>query len=545
MNATGACGTTERAAGLPGFFLEERAIEEDIMNAEVSVKSRNATEGAAPEARQAGPIKKAYSVGLKVAFVSFAARCFHYVGPLHDSGALRFTVSDSPRSCPAFEFPYGFGESSDYPRRVRDGKSKSPGDSLQSSGECAAAVGVSFHRFPKDAMIYKKWIVAIKRDEGPEFQVGKSTKVCSKHFRSSDFIPSVASGRSLLRDSAVPSVFAFSKEKKERKPPKPRASPQVRSQNPVLGPGVLGDELMHSPDEVKAAPVGLEEPTRLNSSLEGENARLAETIKQKNNEIARLRDELCQIKEQLVAAKGIIGQLGFEKASLTCQLAAERERTAPFTMERFKDCDEDMLFYTGLPSYNHFKKLLVYLNPGDDGCNVLRSERTESSEPRSSRGRKRKLSTENELFLVLVRLRLGLFEDDLAHRFCIAQSTVSRICTSWINFLYAKLGLLPLWAPRRVVDATMPPEFKEKYSSTRVILDATEIQCEVPSSLCLQSTTYSPYKSSNTFKGLIGVLPNGLVAFVSELFTGSSSDRDSMAEDVVVSSHDMLLVTTD
>ncbi|KAH8033808.1 hypothetical protein HPB51_016263 [Rhipicephalus microplus] len=240
---------------------------------------------------------------------------------------------------------------------------------------------VSFHRFPKDAMIYKKWIVAIKKDEGPEFQVGKSTKVCSKHFRSSDFIPSVVSGRSLLRDSAVPSVFAFSKEKKERKPPKPRASPQVRSQNPVLGPGVLGDELMHSPDEVKAAPVGLEEPTRLNSSLEGENARLAETIKQKNNEIARLRDELCQIKEQLVAAKGIIGQLGFEKASLSCQLAAERERTAPFTVERFKDGDEDMLFYTGLPSYNHFKKLLVYLNPGDDGCNVLRSERTESSEP--------------------------------------------------------------------------------------------------------------------------------------------------------------------
>ncbi|KAH8029489.1 hypothetical protein HPB51_000727 [Rhipicephalus microplus] len=361
-------------------------------------------------------------------------------------------------------------------------------------GLCKLVCEVFFHRFPKDAMIYKKWIVAIKRDEGPEFQVGKSTKVGSKHFRSSDFIPSVVSGRSLLRDSAVPSVFAFSKEKKERKPPKPRASPQVRSQNPVLGPGVLGDELMHSPDEVKAAPVGLEKPTRLNSSLEGENAHLAETIKQKNHEIARLRDELCQIKEQLVDAKGIIGQLGFEKVSLSCQLAAERERTAPFTVERFKDCDEDMLFYTGLPSYNHFKKLLVYLNPGDDGCNVLRSERTESSEPRSSRGRKRKLSTENELFLVLVRLRLGLFEDDLAHR--------------------------------RIVDATMPPEFKEKYSSTRVILDATEIQCEVPSSLFLQSTTYSPYKSSNTFKGLIGVLPNGLVAFVSELFTGSSSDRE-------------------
>ncbi|KAL1487063.1 hypothetical protein MTO96_008366 [Rhipicephalus appendiculatus] len=374
-------------------------------------------------------------------------------------------------------------------------------------------------------MIYKKWIVAIKRDEGPEFQVGKSTKVCSKHFRSSDFIPSVAVAAASFGTRQFRQFLLFPRKTKNGSPPKPRAPPQVRGQNPVLGPGVLGDEPMHSPDEVEAAPVGLEEPTRLNSSLEGENARLAETIKQKNNEIARLRDECCQIKEQLVAAKKIIGQLGLEKASLSCQLAAERERMAPFTVEQFKDCDEDVLFYTGLPSYNHFKKLLVYLNPGDDGCNVLRSERAESSEPRSSRGRKRKLSTENELFLVLVRLRLGLFEDDLAHRFCIAQSTVFRICTSWINFLYVKLGLLPLWAPRRIVDATMPPEFKEKYSSTQVILDATEIQCEVPSSLSLQSTTYSTYKSSNTFKGLIGVLPNGLVAFVSELFTGSSSDR--------------------
>ncbi|KAH8026596.1 hypothetical protein HPB51_022198 [Rhipicephalus microplus] len=132
---------------------------------------------------------------------------------------------------------------------------------------------------------------------------------------------------------------------------------------------------MHSPIEVEAAPVGLEEPTRLNSSLEGENARLAERIKQKNNDIVRLLDECCQIREQLVAAKGIIRQLGSEKASLSSQLAAEREQTALFTVGRFNDCDEDMLFYIGLQSYHHFKKLLVYLNPGDDGCNVLLSER--------------------------------------------------------------------------------------------------------------------------------------------------------------------------
>ena len=39
-------------------------------------------------------------------------------------------------------------------------------------------------------------------------------------------------------------------------------------------------------------------------------------------------------------------------------------------------------------------------------------------------------------FLVLIRLRLGLMEQDLADRFEISQSTVSRIIITWINFLF-------------------------------------------------------------------------------------------------------------
>ena len=44
-----------------------------------------------------------------------------------------------------------------------------------------------------------------------------------------------------------------------------------------------------------------------------------------------------------------------------------------------------------------------------------------------------------ELFLVLVRLRLGLLEQDLAHRFNIGIATVSRICITWIKFLNQQL----------------------------------------------------------------------------------------------------------
>lgn len=37
--------------------------------------------------------------------------------------------------------------------------------------------------------------------------------------------------------------------------------------------------------------------------------------------------------------------------------------------------------------------------------------------------------------------------------------------------------------------------------------------------------TYSSYKHRNTFKGLVGVAPNGVVTFASSLYPGSTSDK--------------------
>lgn len=62
------------------------------------------------------------------------------------------------------------------------------------------------------------------------------------------------------------------------------------------------------------------------------------------------------------------------------------------------------------------------------------------------------------------------------------------------------------------------------YPSTRVIIDCTEIKTERPSSLALGSKYYSCYKSSYTWKGLVGIGPHWDVLFISSLFTGSMSD---------------------
>lgn len=91
---------------------------------------------------------------------------------------------------------------------------------------------VSYHRFPSDVGLKKKWIAAIKRDEGPLFRVSKATKVCSLHFLATDFCTNVASGHRLLLESAVPSIFPFTKTKPPIKLPRQRASSTIPAPKP-------------------------------------------------------------------------------------------------------------------------------------------------------------------------------------------------------------------------------------------------------------------------------------------------------------------------
>ena len=136
----------------------------------------------------------------------------------------------------------------------------------------------------------------------------------------------------------------------------------------------------------------------------------------------------------------------------------------------------------------------------------------------------------DELFLVLTRLRLGLFERDLGHRFNISVSTVSDILITWINFLYVEMGSWPLWIEPDVVKANLPAIFKGKYEDTIAIVDCTEFKCEVPKDPIKQSELYSAYKSHDTFKGLIGIAPHVAVTFISQLYGGHISDREITIE---------------
>ena len=64
----------------------------------------------------------------------------------------------------------------------------------------------------------------------------------------------------------------------------------------------------------------------------------------------------------------------------------------------------------------------------------------------------RKMQLIDELFLFCVRLKLGVFELDLAQRFELHVASISRKITTWANVLYFFLGNQPIWPTRECIN---------------------------------------------------------------------------------------------
>ena len=124
---------------------------------------------------------------------------------------------------------------------------------------------------------------------------------------------------------------------------------------------------------------------------------------------------------------------------------------------------------------------------------------------------KRKLSHKDEFFLTLMRLRLGLLNEDIADRSGFSPTLSSRLFTTWIRVLSKILGhALITWLPQEAVHSNLPGVFiKAGYKKCRVILDCAEVFIERPKSLINQACTWSEYKHHNTIKFLVGISPTG------------------------------------
>lgn len=176
-----------------------------------------------------------------------------------------------------------------------------------------------------------------------------------------------------------------------------------------------------------------------------------------------------------------------------------------FRYSAIRKSPEMHLFYTGINS-NIFKWILKHIK-ADKVCS--------------------KLHHGDHLLLLMSKLRLEISNKDLAYRFGISFSVVSRIYRRWLPKL-AKLmsDHVIYWPEKPALRKNLPRCFKKKYTRCVCIIDCTEIYIERPLNLNARAQTWSNYKNTNTIKYLVACTPAGAVSFLSEGWGGRVSDKE-------------------
>jgi hypothetical protein len=168
------------------------------------------------------------------------------------------------------------------------------------------------------------------------------------------------------------------------------------------------------------------------------------------------------------------------------------------TYEEIRENEALILHYTGLPSSREFDSLLNLCSRFE--FTYVKGWKVERLKP------------EDQLLMTLMKLRKNLNHLDLSHRFRVSDTCVGNVVTTWIHLLHEVLFqgmLVGNGIPSVLKNQSSMPSCFSSFSSCRIILDCTEVQCAIPSTMEHQCATYSNYKKRNTHKALVGVAPNG------------------------------------
>ena len=87
-------------------------------------------------------------------------------------------------------------------------------------------------------------------------------------------------------------------------------------------------------------------------------------------------------------------------------------------------------------------------------------------------------------------LRLNLGDQDLAYRFGVHQSTISRRFKIWIEVMFVRLKPMIKWPDHAVVTRTLPMVFRSHFKKCICIIDCFEVFCDRPTRLKARAQTY-------------------------------------------------------
>uniref|UniRef100_A0A672YJQ0 THAP-type domain-containing protein n=1 Tax=Sphaeramia orbicularis TaxID=375764 RepID=A0A672YJQ0_9TELE len=143
--------------------------------------------------------------------------------------------------------------------------------------------GITFHRFPKDSCVKKRWELALRRKG---FVPTKRSLLCSEHFKSDDFDSTGQTVR--LRHGVIPSVFNFPSHLQKQAPSRTtKALRRAEESLPVDSPQHLHEaDPQVNVDHSYALPAS---PTALKARLIEALARVESLEQEKRNSVIHER----------------------------------------------------------------------------------------------------------------------------------------------------------------------------------------------------------------------------------------------------------------
>lgn len=176
--------------------------------------------------------------------------------------------------------------------------------------------------------------------------------------------------------------------------------------------------------------------------------------------------------------------------------------------------NEVLRMETGLPTREVFDIVVNYVSRFKDTMRYYSGWRVES------------ISLQDQILITLMKLKQNYTNLHLAQLFSCSVATISNIALTFVHVLHATLfDDLMRTIPSREKNKNCLPSSFTQFSSCRIVIDCTDVEIAVPCLMSKQSATYSSYRGMNSFKVLVGVAPNGVITYVSDLFPGSVSDK--------------------
>ena len=185
-------------------------------------------------------------------------------------------------------------------------------------------------------------------------------------------------------------------------------------------------------------------------------------------------------------------------------------------------------FFTGL-STDSFDCLVTFLG---DTVNRLRycGRKTKfvTETPSKRRGRSRKLSPNDQLFLTLIKLRRGYTNKDLSYFFELSTGYISTIVITWVQHLYKMFYHLreEMFPPREKYRPLLMKAFW-KFKNIMTVIDCTEIFiCTDAQNISKAGEYLLIILANHTFKVLVGMSPIGSVSYISDAYEGAILDKE-------------------